>query len=101
MKKTLAVFVLSVQILSAQNMAQKLDKATKDLMDSSGLFHQVYHFMLPMKTGHLFTNIRETKAFRQPLRRRFSRLEQRLKLWEKIILLKQQPAIPEICLQEF
>jgi len=36
MKKTLAVFVLSVQVISAQNIAQKLDKATKDLMDSSG-----------------------------------------------------------------
>jgi len=36
MKKTLAVLILSVQVISAQNIAQKLDKATKDLMDSSG-----------------------------------------------------------------
>ncbi|CEJ69067.1 D-alanyl-D-alanine carboxypeptidase DacC precursor [Chryseobacterium oranimense G311] len=36
MKKALTVLVLSVQVISAQNIAQKLDKATKDLMDSSG-----------------------------------------------------------------
>ncbi|UWX61570.1 D-alanyl-D-alanine carboxypeptidase/D-alanyl-D-alanine-endopeptidase [Chryseobacterium oranimense] len=36
MKKTLTVLILSVQVISAQNIAQKLDKATKDLMDSSG-----------------------------------------------------------------
>jgi D-alanyl-D-alanine carboxypeptidase/D-alanyl-D-alanine-endopeptidase (penicillin-binding protein 4) len=31
MKKTLAGVVLTVQIVSAQNIAQKLDKVTKDL----------------------------------------------------------------------
>ncbi|MCF2218839.1 D-alanyl-D-alanine carboxypeptidase/D-alanyl-D-alanine-endopeptidase [Chryseobacterium sp. PS-8] len=36
MKKTLAVLTLSTQIIFAQNITQKLDEATKNLMNSSG-----------------------------------------------------------------
>ncbi|MDQ0064475.1 D-alanyl-D-alanine carboxypeptidase/D-alanyl-D-alanine endopeptidase [Chryseobacterium lathyri] len=51
MKKTLAVLILSVQVLSAQNIAQKLDKATKDLMDSSGAVSSSLSFYVTDENG--------------------------------------------------
>ncbi|GEN72691.1 D-alanyl-D-alanine carboxypeptidase/D-alanyl-D-alanine endopeptidase [Chryseobacterium lathyri] len=51
MKKTLAVLILSVQVLSAQNIAQKLDKATKDLMDSSGAVSSGLSFYVTDENG--------------------------------------------------
>ena len=51
MKKTLAVLILSVQVLSAQNIAQKLDKATKDLMESSGAVSSGLSFYVTDENG--------------------------------------------------
>ncbi|MDQ0782070.1 PBP4 family serine-type D-alanyl-D-alanine carboxypeptidase [Chryseobacterium sp. W4I1] len=51
MKKSLAVFLLSVQIISAQNIAQKLDNATKDLMDSSGAVSSGLSFYVTDENG--------------------------------------------------
>lgn len=51
MKKTLAVLILSVQVLSAQNIAQKLDKATKDLMESSGAVSSGLSFYVADENG--------------------------------------------------
>ncbi|MDR2238027.1 MAG: D-alanyl-D-alanine carboxypeptidase/D-alanyl-D-alanine-endopeptidase [Chryseobacterium sp.] len=62
MKKTLAVLTLSVQIVSAQNMAQKLDKATKDLMDSSGAISSGLSFYVSDESGNLIYEYQGNKG---------------------------------------
>lgn len=62
MKKTLAVLILSVQLLSAQNMAQKLDKATKDLMDSSGALSSGLSFYVTDESGTLIYEYQGNKG---------------------------------------
>jgi D-alanyl-D-alanine carboxypeptidase/D-alanyl-D-alanine-endopeptidase (penicillin-binding protein 4) len=52
MKKTLAVLTLSVQMVAAQNIAQKLDKVTKDLMDSSGAVSSSLSFYVSDENGN-------------------------------------------------
>ncbi len=62
MKKTLAVLILSVQIVSAQNMAQKLDKATKDLMDSSGAVASSLSFYVSDENGNFIYEYQGSKG---------------------------------------
>lgn len=62
MKKTLAVLTLSVQVLSAQNMTQKLDKATKDLMDSSGAVSSALSFYVTDESGTLIYEYQGSKG---------------------------------------
>ncbi|MBK1896959.1 D-alanyl-D-alanine carboxypeptidase/D-alanyl-D-alanine endopeptidase [Chryseobacterium paridis] len=53
MKKTLAVVIFSTQIIFAQNIAQKLDDATKDLMNSSGGIASSLSFYVADENGNL------------------------------------------------
>lgn len=62
MKKILAVFILSVQIISAQDMAQKLDKATKDLMDSSGAASSSLSFYVSDENGNFLYEYQGNKG---------------------------------------
>lgn len=62
MKKTLAVLTLSVQIVAAQNIAQKLDKATKDLMDSSGAVSSGLSFYVSDENGNLIYEYQGNKG---------------------------------------
>lgn len=52
MKKTLAVCLLTAQMIFAQNIAQKLDKATKDLMGSSGAVSSSLSFYVSDENGN-------------------------------------------------
>ncbi|WP_370900431.1 D-alanyl-D-alanine carboxypeptidase/D-alanyl-D-alanine endopeptidase [Chryseobacterium gossypii] len=51
MKKILTVLTLSTQVVFAQDIAQKLDKATRDLMDSSGAVSSVLSFYVTDDNG--------------------------------------------------
>ncbi|MFN1216095.1 D-alanyl-D-alanine carboxypeptidase/D-alanyl-D-alanine-endopeptidase [Chryseobacterium kwangjuense] len=62
MKKTLAVLALSVQMISAQNIAQKLDKATKDLMESSGAVSSGLSFYVTDENGTLIYEYQGNKG---------------------------------------
>lgn len=62
MKKTLAGLVLTVQIVSAQNIAQKLDKATKDLMDSSGAVSSNLSFYVSDENGNFIYEYQGSKG---------------------------------------
>ncbi|WP_185142034.1 D-alanyl-D-alanine carboxypeptidase/D-alanyl-D-alanine endopeptidase [Chryseobacterium pennipullorum] len=62
MKKTLAVLAFSVQMVSAQNMAQKLEKATKDLMDSSGALASSLSFYVSDDSGNFIYEYQGSKG---------------------------------------
>ncbi|KMQ69015.1 peptidase S13 [Chryseobacterium sp. FH2] len=62
MKKTLAVLTLSTQIIFAQNIAQKLDKATKDLMDSSGAISSSLSFYVSDEKGNFIYEYQGNKG---------------------------------------
>jgi D-alanyl-D-alanine carboxypeptidase/D-alanyl-D-alanine-endopeptidase (penicillin-binding protein 4) len=62
MKKTLAGVVLTVQIVSAQNIAQKLDKVTKDLMDSSGAVSSNLSFYVSDENGNFIYEYQGSKG---------------------------------------
>ncbi|MCS3528694.1 D-alanyl-D-alanine carboxypeptidase/D-alanyl-D-alanine-endopeptidase [Chryseobacterium sp. JUb7] len=52
MKKTVAVLALSTQIFFAQNITQKLDEATKNLMNSSGAIATNLSFYVADENGN-------------------------------------------------
>ncbi|AZA55662.1 D-alanyl-D-alanine carboxypeptidase/D-alanyl-D-alanine-endopeptidase [Chryseobacterium sp. G0201] len=62
MKKTFAVLILSTQIFFAQNIAQKLDKATKDLMDSSGAVATSLSFYVSDEGGNFIYEYQGNKG---------------------------------------
>lgn len=62
MKKTLAGLILSVQVVSAQNIAQKLDKVTKDLMDSSGAVSSSLSFYVSDENGNFIYEYQGSKG---------------------------------------
>ncbi|MEJ5049195.1 D-alanyl-D-alanine carboxypeptidase/D-alanyl-D-alanine-endopeptidase [Chryseobacterium culicis] len=62
MKKTLAVLTLSVQVVAAQNIAQKLDKVTKDLMDSSGAVSSSLSFYVSDENGNFIYEYQGSKG---------------------------------------
>lgn len=96
MKKTLAGLILSVQVVSAQNIAQKLDKVTKDLMDSSGAVSSSLSFYVSDENGNFIYEYQEAKGFPQPLPRKSLPPELPLKLWVKSIPIPPHQAIREI-----
>ena len=53
MKKTFAVLTLSTQLIFAQDIAQKLDAATKNLMNSSGAIASSLSFYVSDEEGKL------------------------------------------------
>ncbi|KPE50808.1 D-alanyl-D-alanine carboxypeptidase/D-alanyl-D-alanine-endopeptidase [Chryseobacterium indologenes] len=53
MKRTIAVFTLSTQLFFAQNISQKLDKVTRDLMDSSGAISSGLSLYVSDENGNL------------------------------------------------
>ncbi len=95
MKKTLAGFILSVQVVSAQNIAQKLDKVTKDLMDSSGTISSNLSFYVSDENGNFIYEYQEAKGFLQLLPRKSLLQELPLKFWEKSIPILLHQAIRE------
>jgi D-alanyl-D-alanine carboxypeptidase/D-alanyl-D-alanine-endopeptidase (penicillin-binding protein 4) len=62
MKKTFAVLALSTQIFFAQNIAQKLDDATKDLMNSSGAVATSLSFYVADESGSLVYDYQGNKG---------------------------------------
>ncbi|MCW3161081.1 D-alanyl-D-alanine carboxypeptidase/D-alanyl-D-alanine endopeptidase [Chryseobacterium oryctis] len=62
MKKTFAVIVFSTQIFFAQNIAQKLDKATKDLMNSSGAVSSNLSFYVSDESGNFIYEYQGNKG---------------------------------------
>lgn len=62
MKKTFAVLALSTQLIFAQNIAQKLDKATKDLMDSSGAVASSLSFYVSDESGNFIYEYQGNKG---------------------------------------
>lgn len=62
MKKTFAVLTLSTQLIFAQNIAQKLDKATKDLMDSSGAVATSLSFYVSDEGGNFIYEYQGNKG---------------------------------------
>lgn len=62
MKKTFAVLTLSTQIIFAQNIAQKLDEATKDLMNSSGAIASGLSFYVSDENGNFIYEYQGNKG---------------------------------------
>ncbi|MEN4762711.1 D-alanyl-D-alanine carboxypeptidase/D-alanyl-D-alanine-endopeptidase [Chryseobacterium sp. C39-AII1] len=62
MKKTLAVLTLSTQVIFAQNIAQKLEKATKDLMESSGAIASNLSFYVADENGNFIYDYQGNKG---------------------------------------
>jgi len=62
MKRTIAVFTLSTQLFFAQNISQKLDKATKDLMDSSGAVSSGLSLYVSDENGNLIYEYQGNKG---------------------------------------
>lgn len=62
MKKTLGVLILSTQIVFAQDIAQKLDDATKDLMNSSGGIASSLSFYVTDENGRLVYDYQGNKG---------------------------------------
>lgn len=63
MKKTFAVLILSTQVIFAQDVAQKLDAATKDLMNSSGAIASNLSFYVSDEDGKLIYEYQGNKGF--------------------------------------
>ncbi|MBC7555962.1 MAG: D-alanyl-D-alanine carboxypeptidase, partial [Chryseobacterium sp.] len=53
MKNTIALFLFSIQILSAQSMSQKLEKATKNLLETSAAYSANLSFYVSDDAGNL------------------------------------------------
>ncbi|WBV53420.1 D-alanyl-D-alanine carboxypeptidase/D-alanyl-D-alanine endopeptidase [Chryseobacterium gambrini] len=62
MKKTLAVLTLSTQIIFAQNITQKLDEATKNLMNSSGAISSNLSFYVSDENGNFIYEYQGSKG---------------------------------------
>ena len=62
MRKTLAILTLSTQIIFAQNIAQKLDVATKELMDSSGAIASSLSFYVSDENGNFIYEYQGNKG---------------------------------------
>lgn len=62
MKKTLAVLTLSTQIFFAQNITQKLENATKDLMNSSAAVSSNLSFYVSDENGNLIYEFQGNKG---------------------------------------
>lgn len=62
MKKTIAVLTLSAQLLYAQNITQKLDKSTKELMDSSEAIATNLSFYVSDENGNLIYDYHGNKG---------------------------------------
>jgi len=62
MKKTLAVLTLSTQIIFAQNITQKLDEATKNLMNSSGAISSNLSFYVSDENGNFIYEYQGNKG---------------------------------------
>ncbi|WP_345987977.1 D-alanyl-D-alanine carboxypeptidase/D-alanyl-D-alanine-endopeptidase [Chryseobacterium sp. Chry.R1] len=62
MKKTLGVLILSTQIVFAQDIAQKLDDATNDLMNSSGGIASSLSFYVTDENGRLIYDYQGNKG---------------------------------------
>jgi D-alanyl-D-alanine carboxypeptidase/D-alanyl-D-alanine-endopeptidase (penicillin-binding protein 4) len=62
MKKAFAVLTLSTQLIFAQNITQKLDAATKDLMDSSGAVSSGLSFYVSDENGNLIYDYQGNKG---------------------------------------
>jgi len=62
MKKTLAVLTLSTQIIFAQNITQKLEEATKNLMNSSGAISSNLSFYVSDENGNFIYEYQGNKG---------------------------------------
>jgi D-alanyl-D-alanine carboxypeptidase/D-alanyl-D-alanine-endopeptidase (penicillin-binding protein 4) len=62
MKKTIAVLTLSAQLFYAQNITQKLDKVTKDLMDSSSAVASALSFYVSDENGNVIYDYQGNKG---------------------------------------
>ncbi|GAB0157836.1 serine-type D-Ala-D-Ala carboxypeptidase [Chryseobacterium sp. Alg-005] len=62
MRKTFAVLTLSTQIVFAQSIAQKLDEATKDLMNSSGAIASGLSFYVADENGNFIYEYQGNKG---------------------------------------
>lgn len=62
MKKTFAILTLSTQIIFAQNIAQKLDEATKGLMNSSGAIASGLSFYVADESGNFIYEYQGNKG---------------------------------------
>lgn len=62
MKKTFAVLTLSTQLIFAQNISQKLDAATKSLMDSSGAIASNLSFYVSDESGNFIYEYQGNKG---------------------------------------
>lgn len=63
MRKIVAVLTLSVQIIFAQNISQKLDEATKNLMNSSAAISSNLSFYVSDESGNLIYEYQGNKGF--------------------------------------
>jgi D-alanyl-D-alanine carboxypeptidase/D-alanyl-D-alanine-endopeptidase (penicillin-binding protein 4) len=62
MKKAFAILTLSTQIFFAQNISQKLDAATKNLMDSSGAISSSLSFYVSDENGNFIYEYQGNKG---------------------------------------
>lgn len=62
MRKTFAILTLSTQLIFAQNIAQKLDEATKDLMNSSGAIASGLSFYVSDEGGNFIYEYQGNKG---------------------------------------
>ncbi|SIQ71159.1 D-alanyl-D-alanine carboxypeptidase / D-alanyl-D-alanine-endopeptidase (penicillin-binding protein 4) [Chryseobacterium sp. RU37D] len=62
MRKTFVVFALSAQIIFAQNITQKLDAATKDLMNSSEAVSSSLSFYVSDESGKMIYDYQGSKG---------------------------------------
>lgn len=62
MRKTLAVLTLSVQVVFAQDISQKLDEATKNLMNSSGAVSSNLSFYVADENGNFIYDYQGNKG---------------------------------------
>lgn len=62
MKKTFAVLILSTQVIFAQDITQKLDAATKSLMNSSGAIASSLSFYVSDEEGKLIYEYQGNKG---------------------------------------
>jgi serine-type D-Ala-D-Ala carboxypeptidase/endopeptidase (penicillin-binding protein 4) len=63
MRKIVTVLTLSTQIIFAQNVSQKLDEATKNLMNSSGAISSNLSFYVSDESGNLVYEYQGNKGF--------------------------------------
>ncbi|OVE56718.1 D-alanyl-D-alanine carboxypeptidase/D-alanyl-D-alanine endopeptidase [Chryseobacterium mucoviscidosis] len=62
MKNSLPIFLLSTQIIFAQNITQKLDEATKNLMNSSGAISSNLSFYISDENGNFIYEYQGNKG---------------------------------------